>query len=1088
MKNYITLKKLHFYDLEFDLKNKLTILFLLISLFQIHANPSNVTEYTKKSQQQTINGLVTDDQGNPLPSASVVVKGTTNGTTTDFDGKFTITVNDNDTTLIISYLGFQTLEVSIEGKNNLNIILKPSAESLEEVVVVGYGTQKKVNLTGAIGTVNSETFESRPVQNATQMLQGVVGGLNISSTGGSLENKPSINIRGIATIGDGSTGNPLILIDGMEGDINSINPQDIENISVLKDAAASSIYGSRAPFGVILITTKKGKMGKVSVNYSSSFRVASPITVPNMMDSYTFATFFNDANINGGKSPFFSDERLQSILNYQNGVTKDQIIQNPNNPQLWADGYAYGQANNDWYDIIYRNSTFSQEHNLNIQGGSDKVSYYISGNYLDQDGLMKFNRDEFNRYTTTTKINAKITDWASVNVSNRFIREDYERPSKLSSGLYNDLARQGWPTLPLYDPNGYLYSSPSPALGLRDGGRDKTQTDWNYQQAQLVLKPLEGWEIFGEFNYSTKNVFRHWDSLQTFNHDVDGNPYLYATGSNVHEEAYKENYYNTNIYSNYSFSLNEKHNFKVTAGFQSEKNKNRNVSAERDGVIIPTSPVLDLTSGTDSSGETVAPTVSGYYNNWATEGFFGRLNYNYMERYLFEANIRHDGTSRFRDNKRWKTFPSFSAGWNIAKEPFWESITNDIETFKLRGSWGELGNQNTENWYPTYVTMPVGTANGNWLVNGQNPNTSNAPGLVSETLGWEIVQSWNIGLDVSAFDNRLTSSFDYFNRKTLDMVGPAPELPALLGTSVPKTNNTDLKTYGFEFNLSWKDRLDNGLGYQVQLTVSDSKTKITKYPNETNSFDYYRQGQMMGEIWGYETKGIAKSDEEMENHLATLPNGGQNALGSQWAAGDIMYTDLNGDGKIDSGSWTKDDPGDRKVIGNNTPRFPFSFTLSADYKGFDVRGFFQGIMKRDYWQGSYYFWGAYDWGIWWSTGFNEHKDYYRANEDHPLGQNLDSYYPRPLFSGKNHQTQTRYLQDASYIRFKNLQIGYTLPNHITEKMGINKLRFYVSGENLWTSTNLSSIFDPETIDDGYESNGNAYPLSKTFSFGLNLNF
>jgi TonB-linked SusC/RagA family outer membrane protein len=1085
------MKKIKFLTSKVFMRNCMLILFGWLVCNGIYANESDKSE--DSFLQLTVKGQVVSEKDKlPWPGVTVLIKGTNKGVVTDFDGNYEIEVSDPDAILVFSYVGYKTQEVPVNGQNIINVNLEEDQAYLDEVVVVGFGTQKKVNLTGAVTMVDSETFESRPVQNAAQMLQGVVGGLNITQSAGSLEDRPSINIRGVTTIGDGSTGSPLVLIDGMQGDLNAINPQDIESVSVLKDAAASSIYGSRAAFGVILITTKTGKTGAPTVSYSNSFRSASPINVPNMMDSYTFATYFNDANVNGGNSPFFNEERLKRIRDYQNGIITESIIPNPNNPDRWADGYGDGNANVDWYDALYRDQSFSQEHNFSLRGGSDAITYYVSGNYLDQDGLMQFNRDKFNRYTTTAKINATITDWLSLNVSNRFIREDFGRPARLSGGLFQDLARQGWPVLPLYDPNGNLYSSPSPALGLRDGGRDKSQKDWLYQQAQIVITPLDGWEIFGEFNYRTRNDFRHWDNLQTFNHDVAGNPYVYDRGSHVHEDAFRENYFNTNIYSKYNMTLNENHNFGFMLGFQSELNKYRSLSAQREGVMVPSSPVLNTTSGVDSNGEIVAPSVSGEYQNWATAGYFSRLNYNYKERYLFEANLRYDGTSRFRSDKRWQWFPSFSAGWNIAQEPFWESISSDIHTLKLRGSWGELGNQNTSNWYPTYVTMPVGTANGDWLVNGTRPNTSNAPGLVSQSLTWERVQSWNVGLDVSVFGNRLSSTFDYFTRYTSDMVGPAPELPVILGTAVPRANNTDLKTYGFEVSLSWKDRLKNGLGYGVDLMLSDSQSKITRYPNPTNSLDTYRENNKIGQIWGYETLGIAQTDTQMEEHLSSLPNGGQNALGSQWAAGDIMFADLNSDGKIDSGSWTEDEPGDRRVIGNNTARFPFSATLSADWKGFDMRAFFQGVMKRDYYQGSSYFWGAYSWGVWWSTGLKEHEDYFRADADHVLGQNLDSYYPRPLFNGKNQQAQTRYLQDASYVRLKNLQIGYTLPSDFIEKVGMTKLRFYLAGENLWTSTNLSGIFDPETIgggvNEGGSPNGNAYPLSSTISLGLNLNF
>ncbi|MEO2070277.1 MAG: TonB-dependent receptor [Zunongwangia sp.] len=1041
------------------------------------------------AQEITISGTVLDEDGIPLPGVTVSIKSDpSTGTVTDFDGLYTIEAS-KENTLVFSFLGFATQEVLVGEQSTINVTLKEDTAELEEVVVVGFGTKKKVNLTGAVASVDSEVFESRPVQNATQMLQGIVGGLNINqSSGGSLENRPSINIRGTTTIGSGSTGSPLVLIDGMQGDINAINPQDIESVSVLKDAAAASIYGSRAAFGVILITTKNGKKGAPTVQYSTNFRISSPINVPDMMDSYTFALFFNDASMNGGNGAIFGEERLQRIQDYQNGAITDQIIANPNNPSRWADGYAEGNANTDWYDAIYRDNSFSQEHNFSVRGGGESVNYYVSGNYLDQDGLMEFNRDDFQRYTTTAKVSSQIAEWLDLNATMRFVREDYGRPSNLSDGLFQDLARQGWPVLPLYDPNGYLYSSPSPALGLSEGGRDESQKDWLYQQAQVVVRPLEGWEIFGEFNYRIRNDFRHWDVLQTYNHDVNGDPYLYGRSSNVYEYAFRENYFNTNIYSTYNFDINEEHNFSVTAGFQSELNKYRDFNVQREGVIIPSSPVINLTSGIDANGEVVAPSVAGQYQNWATAGYFARLNYNFKERYLLEANIRYDGTSRYQDDKRWQWFPSVSAGWNIAKEAFWDDFSNSISTLKLRGSWGELGNQNTDDWYPTYVTMPVGTANGGWLVNGQRPNTSSAPGLVSQSLTWERVQSWNIGLDLAMFNNRLTGSFDYFTRYTFDMVGPAPELPVVLGTAVPSTNNTDLKTYGFELSLSWKDRLENGLGYGIDVLLSDSQAEITKYPNETTTLNTYREGQKVGEIWGYETVGIAKSDEEMQEYLNSLPNGGQDALGNQWAAGDIMYKDLNGDGKIDSGSWTADDPGDRKVIGNNTSRYPFAITLNADWKGFDFRAFFQGILKRDYFQGSYYFWGASGSGQWWSTGFVQHEDYFRASEDHPLGQNLDSYYPRPVFNGKNQQTQTRYLQDASYIRLKNVQLGYTIPSSVYENLGINRFRIYVSGENLWTGTSISEIFDPETIGGGTDGNGNVYPLSKTFALGLNINF
>lgn len=1034
------------------------------------------------AQGRTVSGVITDAKTNePLIGVSVTVDGTTLGTMTDMNGSYTLNVAGSGT-LTVSYVGYTTQKVQVGTQNVLNIALSEDIQTLEEVVVVGFGTQKKVNLTGSVGVIDSKELASRPVMNVTQALQGVVPGLQITQTNGSLESNPTINVRGTATIGKGSTGSPLILIDGMEGDINTINPQDIENISVLKDAAASSIYGSRAPFGVILITTKSGQSGKTSINYNNSFRISAPVLRPEMMDSYTFATYFNDGYANANWGSFFSAEHLQRIKDYQAGTLKSSI---PANGQYWADGYAEGNANVDWYDALYKDNTFSQEHNFSATGGTSKFNYYASMNYLDQGGLMKLGEEGYKRYTTTAKINAELTSWAKLGYSVRFTRTDYERPASLTDDLYNDLARQGWPTLPLYDPNGYLYSSPSPALGLANGGTDRTQTDNTYQQASLTLEPVKNWVTRVEVNYRIKSANRHWDSKQLYNHDIDGNPYLYKTSSNVHEDYLKENYFNLNAYTEYSFNLNEKHNFKVMGGIQAEENNKKIFGLQRNGIIVNDLTEVDLTTGTDYDGTKITPSVNGSSSAWATAGYFGRLNYDYEGKYLAEVNLRYDGTSRFRADNRWNLFPSYSLGWNIAREAFWESLADKVSMLKLRASYGELGNQNMDSWYPTYQSITYKSSDGTWLQNSEKTNTATVPALISTSLTWERVKTWNAGLDVNALNNRLTGSFDVYNRKTLDMVGPAPDLPLVLGIEVPTTNNTDLKTYGWELQLGWQDRLANGLGYSVNLSLADAQTEITRYPNTTGSLDKdnYRAGQKLGEIWGYETIGIAKSNEEMQAHLATLPNGGQSALGDSWTAGDIMYKDLNGDGKINNGANTLNDHGDLKIIGNNTPRYQFGIDLSADWKGFDFRCFFQGVAKRDYWQGSYYFWGVTN-NVWWSSGLKQHVDYFRAEASNDLAANLNSYYPRPVFgTSKNQEQQTRYLQDASYIRLKNLQLGYTF--HLPQ-WKVSQLRLFVSGENLWTGTSLAKMFDPETISGGKDSNGNAYPLSKTISFGLSV--
>lgn len=1039
-----------------------------------------------EAQQQNITGTVIDaTTKQPLVEVSIVVKGTSMGVLTDTKGNFTLPQVSPDAIIEVSYIGYTTQEIQINNKTHFEIVLQEDRNTLSEVIVVGFGTQKKENLTGAVGIATSKDLENRPVMVASQALQGLVPGLNIAQSNGSLEERPSINIRGRGTIGAGSTGSPLILIDGIEGNLNAINPQDIDNISVLKDAAASSIYGSQAPFGVILVTTKKGKSGKTTINYNNSFRWNKPLLLPEMMDSYTFALFMNSAATNGGGNPHFGQEWLQRIKDYQDGKIKTTTIPTPWNPSRWEDGFDIGgNDNQDYYKVLFRSHAFSQEHNLSMSGGAEKYTYYTSFNFLDQGGLMNFNQDKYKRYGATAKLSYDVNSFIRFNYTARFIRENYERPAALTNSLYQDIGRQGWPVLPLYDPNGNLFEWH--ALKLRDGGTDKAETDYLFQQGQFVIEPVKNWKTFVELNYAIKTKNRHWDKQMIYQYDVNNNPYVWDKSSNVHEDLLKENLLGVNIYSEYTFSLAQNHNFKAMIGTQSQQMKQIQFGLQRSGVLVSSLPEIDLTSGYDFDGKQVIPSVNGGRGQWAVLGYFGRINYDYKGRYLAEVNLRYDGSSRYRKGHRWVWSPSFSLGWNIAQEEFWGSLSNTINTLKVRGSYGQLSNQNTTNWYPTYEIMGVTANSGTWLMNGVKPNTSWAPLiLVDPFLTWEKIRTLNIGFDFGAFNNRLTASFDYFTRETRDMVGPAPERPVILGVKVPNANNTDLKDYGFELQIGWQDQLSNGLGYGVRFLLSDSQTKILKYPNLTNSLNTYIAGRKIGEIWGYQTIGIAKTNDEMNAHLAKLPNGGQNAFGSQWAAGDIMYADLNNDGQITNGSNTLNDHGDLKVIGNNTPRFRFGLELNASWKGFDFSAFFQGVMKREVWQNSYFFWGADGGGIWWSTGFKEHSDYFRADANDPLGQNINSYYPRPLFNNKNKQTQSGYLQDASYLRLKNLQIGYTLPAELTKKFYIPKLRVFVSGENLWTLTKMKKMFDPETIDGGW--GGSVYPLSKVLSFGVSIN-
>ncbi|HWK56226.1 MAG TPA: TonB-dependent receptor [Parapedobacter sp.] len=1042
--------------------------------------------------QREVSGKVTNEQGEGLPGVSIVVSGTTTGTSTVDDGTFKISVPGEHAVLVFSYVGYVDEEVEIGTRNIVNISLK-LASALDEVVVVGFATQRKANVTGSVSVIGSRELESRPVTNVAQALQGLATGLEIgqSSYGGSLESAPTINIRGRNTIGQGSNGGPLILIDGAEGNPNHLSPNDIESISILKDAAASSIYGSRAPFGVILITTKRGTKGGPIITYNNSFRNSSPINFPETADSYRWALFINDASRNSGAPDFVGPERMQRIIDYmagKSGVTN--IPPDPGNPVRWAGGSSEGNDNHDWWTSVFRSSSPANEHTLSMRGGGNAMNYYLSGNVLNQTGMLRLGGDDLTRYNAVVNLESKIADWLTLGYNGKFSREDYDRPSDFE-GRYMQYMSRTQPANPLYDPNGHLFDVTTDRLSIiAVGGRYNRIIDNSSNQFRLIADPLPGLTLQGRFYYNLGDRFARTVRLTTYAHDVEGNPYVAEPENYVSEYIERYDYISQDYFARYDKSI-DKHGFQVMAGFQSEYNKFRNASATRHGMIIRENPTINVTTGQALDGSTIPPSVSGGENDWATMGYFGRINYSYDERYFVELNYRYDGTSRFRADKRWGSFPSFSAGWNIAGEEFWKAHIKNISQLKLRGSYGVLGNQNTSSIYPTYVTMPVNTANGGWIINNARPNTASAPGLVSAVLTWENIRAWNIGIDVEALRNRLAFTFDYFTRYTEDMVGPAPQLPKVLGTSVPTTNNTDMKSYGFEAEVSWNDRLSNGLGYRAKFMLSDARSVVLRYPNPTNNFWTYLAGQELGNIWGFTTIGIAKTQAEMDAHLATLPNGGQQYLGSDWSAGDIMFKDIDGDGRVDGGTGTMDNQGDYSVIGNSTPRFRFGFDLGADWKGLDLRMFFQGVMKRDYFNGGYNFWGSGP-NVWWSTAYIPHLDYFRDDPDHPLGLNLDSYYPRPYFngdyesSGRNKAAQTRYLQNAAYIRLKNVTAGYTLPQALTKKAKIERVRLFASGENLWTFTKISELFDPELLDQGFT--GAVYPFSRVVSLGLNVTF
>ena len=1051
------------------------------------------------AQSVTLKGTVVDDLGDPVIGATVaVVEDASKGALTNLDGEFTIPNAPAKGTLRISYVGMKTIEIPINGQTNFSITLHPDNELLDEVVVVGYGTQKKVNLTGSVATVDTKTLEARPVKDLAQALQGTVPGLNFSvnNAGGQLDSKMSFNIRGAGTIGAGSNSGPLVLIDGTEGDLYSISPNDIASISVLKDAASSAIYGSRAAFGVILITTKSGKKGHSNFSYNGSVRFSTATQIPEMMNAYDFARYFNTAAINKGDAIVFNEKALERIKNTVEGNIQkgDEALTTWNgygHNEPWA-MYTGSWANTDWFAEMYRKNAPAQDHNVSFSGGSDKISYYLSGAILDQTGIIRHGKDTFRRYNLSGKITAEVAPWLTVTYNNRWVRENYSRPAYMTGLFFHNIARR-WPTNPLRDPNGH-YVPGNEIQQMEDGGLDRNEKDFLYQQVTAEFRPIEGWLIRLEGNYNTTQNNNHWDVLPVHYYDPNGveTPFAWdgdkkAGFTDVGETMWKTNYFNGRFYTEYSKLFAEKHDFKVLGGLDMELQKHTSLNAARKDLITPEVPTINNT--------TDKVVRLGYANNhWATMGMFARVNYVYDDRYLLEASIRRDGSSRFIGDKTWATFPTFSAGWNISNEHFFEPAQKYVNLLKLRGSWGALGNTNIKALYPWFQGIGTGNQNSWWLINGQKQNTAGVPGLVSPDLTWESVESWNIGTDFAFFNYRLRGSFDYFVRNTHNMVGPAPSKPSILGARQPDENNSDMQSKGWELELNWRDHVGE-FNYGVKLVLSDDIQTITKYYNPSGSINDWYVGKRVGEIWGYQTVGIAQTKEEMENHLKN----NQPSWGNQWGAGDVMYKNINDPvdkdgkviedrkGRVDSGANTLSDHGDLSIIGNSMPRYRFGINADASWKGIDFSIFLQGVGKRDFWDASPYFTGA-NHGMWQAAAFTEHLDFWRPEGDKIFGANTGAYYPRPQFDNgwKNFQTQTRYLQDASYIRIKNLQIGYTLPAEWTSKFSVNRLRFYFSADNLATFTKLSKIFDPEATG-GDWGPGKIYPLSRTISFGVNVN-
>ena len=1056
--------------------------------------------------QFTVKGTVLDKDNEPAIAAKVTEKGNpSRAVVTDIDGKFSLNLSSSKATIVVTYIGFEPQEIAVKGRSVIKVELVEKNTALDEVVIVGFATQKKINATGAVKTIDDAALKDRPTANAVQSLQGVVPGLNITNdAGGAPGSTMNINIRGIGNLGDGSNSSPLILIDGMEGDINTLNPADIENVSVLKDAAAASIYGSRAPFGVILITTKngaKGQKGNVSVNYSGNVRIQQPISVPNTVDGLTYAYMLNDAYQNSGGAPPFSSDHIEKIRNFMTGKSNLSMGFYENLDTWYQNQAGYGSTN--WYDVYVKNQTVSNEHNLSVSGSTKAIDYRLSGNYMGQTGLYKYADEFYRRYNVAGKINARINKYLTLGWSSRMAADSNEKPSVMDDLFFHNLGRTS-PVIPLVNPYNGEYHQDSMMQPVLEGGRINSQTVKLYNQLNAIVEPIKDWKIHVELNsriernpYSrTFNPMIYHrpsgkEEYLTAFRDITANQHTINSSSGyfsvspsggetyVEDAKQKVNYFETNIYTDYHLKLDSGHEFTFLLGEQSEYYK------------TDTDRHADYNYPTLTEGQVYRQMDSIIKGEWSSLGIFARANYNYKYRYLAEVNFRADGASRFPSDQRWGYFPSASVGWNITEEPFMEKVrTKFFDNLKLRASYGTLGNQNTSSFYPYYQAMYVNTTS--LVLGGVQQSSLPVYSPYSSSLTWETIINTGVGIDFTLLNGRLLGSFDWYQRTTKDMIGPAKSLSSLYGAAAPKTNNAELRTRGWEAELTWRDHIGK-FNYSITGTLSDYKTIITKYYSPTGQCfgtsasnrngGYWYEGKEYGEIWGYRVLGIAKSDDEMNNYLDQVS---QSALGSKWGGGDLMYADLNGDGKVDAGSATLNDHGDMTRIGNSTPRFAYSLTLQGDYKWFDFRIYFQGIGKRDFiFENCAPFYGISN--EWQRNLFTDHLDYYRYAGSE-LGANLDAYYGRIRIDQNNILASDRFLQNAAYLRLKNVQLGFSLPKGTKLDKVVKNARLYVSGENLLTFTKLR-IFDPEGIDNGggYGA-GKVYPNYRTYSVGLNMTF
>jgi TonB-linked SusC/RagA family outer membrane protein len=1023
---------------------------------------------TVKAQEQIeIKGIVTLDDGTTLPGVSISVKGTTSGTSTGIDGSYTLKASDN-AVLIFSQIGVAKQEISVNKRREINITMQDDISKLNEVVVVGYGTQKKVNLSGAVSQIDGKELSNRPVPNLTTALQGIAPGVTITRSGG----KPgaegaSIQIRGASSANSTRT---LVLVDGIEMDMNLVNPDDVENISVLKDASAAAIYGSRAAGGVVLVTTKKGSGGKARINFNSYYGLNITARQPERLPSWEEQVLIDEARFNALGTREYTVEMMEWIRN-----PNFQYRENPG-----ANRWEYF-GSTDWVKEGMDKVNDMQNYSLSVSGGDEKLNYLISGGYYQRDGVLRYGPDDNSRTNFKVNVNAELNKYLSLNVVGgyvgSFINENANGTDNIIANLYRSRNRQVIHT-PVEDITGQPYNGDLQvnAIDIQKNGGLETR---NYETFQ------------GKLNLTVKNLvkgltadFTAWRNQDMYNMEANRRTLIWYGRTTALERfsihkpnemaMTKNKGYHNNLQGVLNYNLDiKKHNFKLLAGSSFEEYRKDEFTASAKNMISN-----DFFSF-NFSDPLVPKTVVDKVETWAIGSFFGRFNYNFSEKYLFEASFRYDGSSRLAPADRWQLFPSFSGAWRISEESFIKENLPLFSNLKIRASWGQLGNGSVLGLYDYIGLINSGLAETNrnnypnLIFDGQQSQYFFQKQLASPTKTWETVQQSNIGIDLGVLNERLTLTADIFEKRNKNMLAIVG-VPSIIGIATGPTNVGELKSWGWELETRWRDKI-NKLNYNIGFNFSDNQNELVRYEGRNTLGNGGRveflEGYPLNSIWGYKTDGYFQTQQEADDYKANVsyPFAPANAF----KPGDVKYLDLNNDGVISPGVGTPEDSGDLVYLGTYTPRYTYGIDLGLSYKGFDFAVMFQGVAKRTFLLNNNAL-----------VPFNQSAFMpYSIFMDRWTPENPDARFPR-LYQGNtyNYQNSDRSVQNGSYIRLKNIQLGYNVPMN---KKHIKNLRVYVSGQDLWERTDVLSVFDPEVSNN---ADTGAYPFFRTTSFGLNVTF